>query len=65
LTTRPRRGFEQEIKELLNIPDDVDTAAMLPLGYPADGVHYGRTRRAPVETVTFNEKWGQPWEARD
>ena len=47
LTTRPRRGFEQEIKELLNIPDDVDTAAMLPLGYPADGVHYGRTRRGP------------------
>ena len=64
LTTRPRRGFEEEIKKLLNIPEDVDTAAMLPLGYPADGVHYGKTRRAPVEQVTFSEKWGQPWEAK-
>jgi nitroreductase len=64
LTTRPRRGFEEGIKKLLNIPDDVDTAAMLPLGYPADGSHYGKTRRTPVEEVTFDEKWGQPWEAK-
>src|SRR5713101_1833315 len=36
--TRPRRGFEKEIKEKLGIPDNVDTAALLPLGYPADGL---------------------------
>ena len=64
LTTRPRRGFEQEIKDLLGIPANVDTAAMLPLGYPADGVRYGRTRRQPVEQVTYSEKWGQPWGAQ-
>ena len=64
LTTRPRRGFEKEIKELLGIPENVDTAALLPLGYPADGVEYGPTKRQPVEEVTFDEKWGQKWGAK-
>lgn len=63
LTTRPRRGFETEIKEKLGIPDNVDTAALLPLGYPADGHRYGPTNRRPVEEVTFGETWGQRWEA--
>lgn len=65
LTTRPRRGFEREIKEKLRIPDNVDTAALLPLGYPAPGYRYGPTNRRPVEDVTFNETWGQRWEVRD
>ena len=63
LTTRPRRGFESEIKELLRIPANVDTAALLPLGYPMAGKRYGPTRRRPVEDVTFSERWDQPWEA--
>jgi nitroreductase len=63
LTTRPRRGFEAEIKEKLRIPNNVDTAALLPLGYPAAGKRYGPTRRRPVEEVTFSEMWNQPWEA--
>ena len=36
LTTRQRR-FEEELKSLLGIPDDVETAALLPLGFPIDG----------------------------
>ena len=42
---------------------NVDTAALLPLGYPMPGKHYGPTRRRPVEEVTFSETWNQPWEA--
>jgi nitroreductase len=64
LTTRPRRGFEREIKEKLGIPANVDTAALLPLGYPAAGSRYGSTNRRPVEEVTFAEQWDQRWEAR-
>ncbi len=64
LTTRPRRGFEKEIKEKLGIPDNVDTAALLPLGYPAANNRYGPTNRRPVEEVTFDETWGQTWQAR-
>jgi len=64
LTTRPRRGFEKEIKAKLGIPENVDTAALLPLGYPASQNLYGPTNRRPVEDVTFEEQWGQRWEAR-
>jgi nitroreductase len=63
LTTRPRRGFEREIKQKLGIPDHVDTAALLPLGYPAERNRYGPTNRRPVEDVTFDETWGTPWHA--
>ena len=52
LTTRPRRGFEKEIKETL-----------LPLGYPSSQNRYGPTNRRAVEDVTFDEKWGRRWEA--
>ena len=58
LTTRPRRGFEKEIKEKLGIPENVDTAALLPLGYPAPQNRYGPTNRRPVEDVTFDERSG-------
>ena len=63
LTTRPRRGFEKEIKTKLGIPENVDTAALLPLGYPAASSSYGPTNRRPVEDVTFDETWGRRWEA--
>ena len=62
LTTRPRRGFEKDIKTRLGIPDNVDTAALLPLGYPAARNRYGPTNRRPVEEVTFDETWGRRWE---
>lgn len=64
LTTRPRRSFEQEIKQKLGIPDNVDTAALLPLGFPAEGYRYGPTNRRPVEEVTFDERWDQQWKPR-
>jgi len=62
LTTRPRRGFEHQIKQKLGIPDNVDTAELIPLGYPAEGRRYGPTNRRPVVEVTFGETWGQRWD---
>ncbi len=61
LTTRQTR-FEKDIKELLNIPDDVATAALLPLGFPAEGVGYGPTRRRALEEVAFDGLWGNGWQ---
>jgi len=58
ITTLHKWGYEQEIKKLLDIPDNVETAALLPIGYPAEGVHYGPTRRKPVEEVTYWDRWG-------
>jgi nitroreductase len=61
LTTRQTR-FEKEIKQLLNIPEDVATAALLPIGFPAEGARYGPTRRRPLEEVAFNDRWGKSWQ---
>lgn len=57
ITTLHKR-YEVEIKALLGIPENVETAALLPIGYPTDDVGYGPTRRAPVEEVTYWERWG-------
>jgi nitroreductase len=56
--TSLHKRYENEIKELLGIPEDVETAALLPIGFPAEGARYGPTRRAPVEEVTFYDRWG-------
>jgi nitroreductase len=58
ITTLHRR-YEAEIKSLLGIPENVETAALLPVGYPEAGDQYGPTRRAPVSEVTFWERWGE------
>ena len=56
--TSLHKRFEDEVKALLSIPDNVETVALLPVGYPADRARYGPTTRAPVEEVTFYDKWG-------
>ena len=61
LTTRQMR-FEEEIKRLLNIPEGVATAALLPIGFPAEGVGYGPTRRKALEEVAFDGGWGKSWQ---
>ena len=57
LTTRHRR-YEQEIKALLGIPENMETAALIPVGYPGGGEHFGGSRRKGVERVTSYDRWG-------
>ncbi len=47
---------EAEVKEMLGVPDDVETVALIPVGYPAG--RYGPAPRRPVEEVTHYERWG-------
>ncbi len=61
--TTIHRGREGEIKKLLSIPDDVTTAALIPMGYPAEGASFGPVRRRPVSEVTYLDRWGQPLDA--
>ena len=49
---------EQEIKELLGIPERIHTVALIPLGYPGEGEGFGGSRRKPMGEVTFYDKWG-------
>jgi len=49
---------ESEIKALLHIPETVETAALIPVGHPAEGVRFGHTRRRPLSEVVFHDTWG-------
>jgi nitroreductase len=51
--------YESEMKALLHIPDTVETAALIPVGYPAEGWRLGRARRMPLSAVVFHERWGE------
>jgi len=47
---------DAQVKELLGIPDDVETAALIPVGYPLG--KFGRPPRQPVEEVAHWDAWG-------
>ncbi len=49
--------FEDEIKDLLGIPANVQTAALIPLGYPSPEERFGGSRRRPVAEVTHFDHW--------
>lgn len=55
--TTIHRGRDSEVKELLNIPEDVHTAALIPLGYPTGRWRQGP--RKPLEEVVFADKYGE------
>lgn len=57
LTTMHTR-FEEEVKRLLSIPDGFDTAALIPVGFPAKGVVFGRVSRKPISEVVYGNRWG-------
>jgi nitroreductase len=55
LTTLHRQK-QDEVRELLGIPETVATAALIPLGWPMG--RFGSGRRKPVEDVTYWDAWG-------
>ncbi|MCC7089600.1 MAG: nitroreductase family protein [Chloroflexi bacterium] len=54
--TTVHRGWQKEIRELFGIPESVETAALIPVGWPKG--KFGSGFRKPVEDVTYWEKWG-------
>lgn len=54
--TTVHRVRQKEIRELFGIPESVETAALIPLGWPKG--KFGSGLRKPVEDVTYWEKWG-------
>jgi len=49
--------YERGIKERLGIPPEVESVGLLPIGWPLG--RFGPTgNRAPVETVTYWDRWG-------
>jgi nitroreductase len=54
--TTVHRLREDEVREVLDIPDDVHTWAMIPLGYPLG--RWGEAQRRPVAETTYWESYG-------
>jgi nitroreductase len=50
---------EDEVRALLRLPDDVDTFAMMPIGWPVD--NFGTLTRRPLGEVVHTDSWGRPW----
>jgi nitroreductase len=55
--TTIHRFRDAQVKELLAIPVEVETAALIPLGYPLG--KFGRPPRLPLSEVAFADRWGR------
>jgi nitroreductase len=51
--------FEDEVRDILRLPADVQTFALMPIGYP-QGHHYPVKRKA-VREVACLDRYGNPW----
>jgi nitroreductase len=51
-----------QLKPLLNIPDELDVIAVLPLGYAAVPVGQGKKNRKPLGEVAHRERFDEPFE---
>jgi nitroreductase len=51
--------YEDEVRQILGLPDDVFTFALMPLGFPRDKI--GPLSRLPVSDVAFADRWGERW----
>ncbi len=52
---------EDAVRALLRLPDDVDSFAMMPIGWPMD--RFGPLSRRPLSEVVHADGWGNPWPA--
>lgn len=51
--------YENEVRDILGLPNDVFTFALMPIGYPIG--KYGPLSRRPVADVAFADRWGSKW----
>jgi len=47
--------FEEELKQKLGVPENMEIAALLPLGFPQG--KFGKTTRKPVGEVLYWDRW--------
>jgi nitroreductase len=51
--------YEDEMREVLGLPAEYTTWALLPIGYPTD--KFGPVKRKPVTEVAHRDRFGNPW----
>jgi nitroreductase len=52
--------YEKEVDEILRLPKEAHTFAIIPIGYPLG--NFGPVSRAPIDEVTFLDRWGRKFE---
>jgi nitroreductase len=50
---------EAEVQALLDIPEDVSTFALVPIGWPLD--RFGPLTRRPLAEIAHADRWGAVW----
>ena len=50
---------EDEVKAVLGIPEDVDSFALMPIGWPLD--QFGPLTRRPLAEIVHADRWGAGW----
>ncbi|SJZ33823.1 Nitroreductase [Enhydrobacter aerosaccus] len=58
LTTR-HLFYEKEAEAALGLPPGVQSYAILPIGYPMG--KFGPVKRAALEAVVYQDRWGEPY----
>lgn len=56
--TTVHRLREDEVRAVLDIPDDVNTWCMIPVGHPLG--RWGEAKRRPVADITYLDGWRNP-----
>jgi nitroreductase len=51
----------EEVRSILEIPEDYDVVALLPFGYPTRRIGKGRKNRRPLAEVASTDRYGQPF----
>jgi nitroreductase len=51
--------FEDEVRQVLALPPEVSTYALMPIGYPRG--KFGPVQRRPVAEVACLDRFGTPW----
>jgi nitroreductase len=51
--------YEEEVRQILNLPPEIQSYALMPVGYPK-GKH-GPISRKPVSEVACLDSYGKPW----
>jgi nitroreductase len=57
--TTIHRVKQDEVRALLGIPPEIETAALIPLGYPKG--RWGVAKRRPLSEVVFADQWQAPF----
>ncbi|MGH7780308.1 MAG: nitroreductase family protein [Candidatus Binataceae bacterium] len=51
--------YEDEVRAVLGLPPEVQTYALMPIGYPSD--KFGPIKRRPVSEVVCLDRYGNAW----